>query len=77
VKRRRYFRQLITARITAEELKEKLDSGEDPLILDVRHTLEFTTDPHMIPGAFRLSIENLEAELFQIPTDRDVILYCD
>ena len=74
-KRRRFLRQILTARITPEELKEKLDAGEDPLILDVRHALEFKVDPHIIPGAFRLSIEDLERELRRIPRDRDVILY--
>jgi len=74
-KRRRFLRQLFTARITPEELKEKLDAGEDPVILDVRHALEFKVDPHIIPGAFRLSIEDLERELHRIPQDRDVILY--
>jgi membrane protein DedA with SNARE-associated domain len=73
--RRRFLRRLFTARITPEELKEKLDAGEDPLILDVRHDLEFKVDPHIIPGAFRLSIEDLEKELRRIPRDRDVILY--
>jgi membrane protein DedA with SNARE-associated domain len=75
VRRRRFLRQLFTARITPEELKQKLDAGEDPLILDVRHALEFEVDPHIIPGAFRLSIEDLERELRKIPRDRDVILY--
>jgi hypothetical protein len=75
VNRRRFLRQLFTARITPEELKAKLDAGEDPLILDVRHALEFQVDPHIIPGAFRLSIEDLERELRKIPRDCDVILY--
>ena len=75
VRRRRLLRQLLIARITPEELKEKLDAGEDPMILDVRHSLEFEADPLKIPGAFRLSIEDLEKDHDQIPRDRDIVLY--
>ena len=36
VQRQRFLRKLAVARITAEELRDKLDAGEDVLIIDVR-----------------------------------------
>jgi rhodanese-related sulfurtransferase len=65
------------ARITPEELKSKLDAGEEPLILDVRHTLEFKAEPQTIPGALFLPLEQLEKGHHSIPRHREIILYCN
>jgi membrane protein DedA with SNARE-associated domain len=75
--RRRFLRHLRIARITPEELKSKLDAGEDPMILDVRHSLEFKADPQTIPGALFLPLEQLEKGYPPMPRDREVILFCN
>jgi membrane protein DedA with SNARE-associated domain len=75
--RRRFLRHLRIARITPEELKSKLDAGEEPLILDVRHTLEFKAEPQTIPGALFLPLEQLEKGHPSIPRHREIILYCN
>lgn len=77
IQRRRFLNRLRIARITPEALKEKLDAGEDLLILDVRHVLEFEAEPQTIPGALYLSLERLEKDPPAIPGDREVILYCN
>ena len=48
--RQRFLRRLQIARITPEELKGKIDAGEDVIILDLRHALDFETQPETIPG---------------------------
>jgi membrane protein DedA with SNARE-associated domain len=73
--RRRFLRQLLVARITPEELKQKLDSGEDVMILDVRHVLDFAADPYLIPGTLRIPAEQLESYP-AIPKNREVVVYC-
>lgn len=75
--RHRFLRQLRIARITPEELKQKLDAAEDLLILDVRTGLETETEPQMIPGALYLPLEELQKNPPLIPREREVILYCD
>jgi membrane protein DedA with SNARE-associated domain len=75
--RRRFLRHLRIARITPEELKSKLDAGEDLMILDVRHSVEFKADPQTIPGALFWPLEELEKGQPPIPSDREVILYCN
>lgn len=76
--RYRFLRALRIARITPEELKRKLDAGEDILLLDVRHPLEFQADPYMIPGALYLPLEELEQESDPVaPGKREVVLYCN
>ncbi len=75
-KRRRFLRQLRIARITPEELKQKLDAGDDVVIVDLRHSLDFEAEPETIPGAHRLDAAELEGHSDLIPRNRDVVLYC-
>jgi rhodanese-related sulfurtransferase len=63
--------------MSPEELKNKLDAGEDLMILDVRHPLEFQAEPLTIPGALYLPVEHLDKDYRRIPQDREVILYCN
>jgi len=74
--RQRFLRQLRVARITAEELRSKIDAGEEVVIVDLRHSVDFEADPFTIPGAHHLDAEELEQHHDAIPRDRDVVLYC-
>lgn len=74
--RQQFLRRLKIARITPEELKEKIDSGEDVIIVDLRHTLDFETQPETIPGALRMDAADLEEAYAVIPRDREIVLFC-
>lgn len=74
--RRRFLRDLRVARISPEELKALLDTGENIQIVDLRHSMEFEADPLTIPGALRMDPTELEARQKEIPRDRDIVLYC-
>jgi membrane protein DedA with SNARE-associated domain len=76
IQRQRFLHQLAIARVTPEEVKQKLDAGEALLILDMRDALEFEIEPYTLPGAFQLPIEKLDENHYDIPRDRDIILYC-
>jgi len=76
IARQRFLRELRIARITADELKQKIDAGEELVIVDLRHSVEFEADPHTIPGAFRMDANDLEEKDERLPRDRDVVLYC-
>ncbi len=77
VQRQRFLSEFRIARITPEELKKMLDSGEDLVIVDVRSSLAFEAEPQTIVGALYLPLEELEKMPLAIPPDREVILYCD
>jgi rhodanese-related sulfurtransferase len=62
--------------VSPEDLKARLDTGENPLIVDLRTTLDVKAAPYAIPGAIRLAAEGLEHGTRELPRDRDVILYC-
>ena len=73
--RRRFLKQLVIARITPDALKQKLDAGENVMIIDVRHSLDFEADPHVIPGALRMSLDQAESRP-ALSTDREIVVYC-
>jgi membrane protein DedA with SNARE-associated domain len=74
--RRRFRRDVRMSRITAVELRDLIERGENPLIVDLRHALDALPDPRVIPGAVRLTPDELSARQHQIPRDREIILYC-
>jgi membrane protein DedA with SNARE-associated domain len=76
VSRQQFLRQLRVARITPEELKQKIDSGEQLVIVDLRHSYDFEADPETIPGAVRMEAQELEGNAEQLPRDRELVLYC-
>jgi membrane protein DedA with SNARE-associated domain/rhodanese-related sulfurtransferase len=74
LQRHRLLRELRTARITVDELQDKLEAGEKPLILDLRPREEIRQNPSLIRGAVLVTMDDVERG--EIPRDRDVILYC-
>jgi membrane protein DedA with SNARE-associated domain len=74
VQRRRFLKKLAVARITPEELRQKLEAGEEIVVVDVRSALESEFDS--VPGALRIPLEDLETRSGDIPRDRDIILFC-
>ncbi|HYL10149.1 MAG TPA: VTT domain-containing protein [Candidatus Acidoferrales bacterium] len=75
-KRRKFIRELRIARIQPEELKRKLDAGEDIVIVDLRHSMDFEADPETVPGALHMDAAELDDYPHRIPRDREVVLYC-
>ena len=51
-------------------------AGENILIFDLRNRLDRNTDPVRIPGAFHVLPEYIEFHPEDIPTDREIVLYC-
>jgi membrane protein DedA with SNARE-associated domain/rhodanese-related sulfurtransferase len=76
-RRRRFIRQLRIDRITASELKSKLDAGEDVVIVDLRGSLDFEAEPAMIPGAVHLDAADLEEVSAELAKAAEVVLYCN
>jgi membrane protein DedA with SNARE-associated domain len=74
LQRRRFLKQLDTARITPEELRDRLNTGEELFIVDLRSRL--TAEADSIPGATRISFEDLTTRSQDIPRDREIILFC-
>ncbi len=77
VQRQRFLRSLRVARITPEELKRRLDAGDDSLaVIDTRSSLDVSTAPYMIRGARWIAAEEIDRRRQEIPADRELVLYC-
>jgi membrane protein DedA with SNARE-associated domain len=74
IQRRRFIKELDVARITSEELHDRLNAGEDLYIVDLRSQLNGESE--LIPGATRMSPEELAGRSQEIPRDREIILFC-
>lgn len=72
----RFLNQVKGDRISPEELKTKIDLGEPVTIIDLRHPLDLLPDPHTLPGALRISPEDLEARNNEISRDGEIVLFC-
>jgi membrane protein DedA with SNARE-associated domain/rhodanese-related sulfurtransferase len=75
-KQRMFLAEIRMARIFPDELKARLEEGEEVIIVDLRHPLDLLPDPRTLPGALRLTPDKLMAQLQQIPRDREVVLFC-
>jgi molybdopterin/thiamine biosynthesis adenylyltransferase/rhodanese-related sulfurtransferase len=62
------------ATITASELKEMMDRGEDFLLVDVREPAEY--EIVRIPGAVLIPKGELPARLSELPQNRPIVLHC-
>jgi membrane protein DedA with SNARE-associated domain len=76
VRRQRFLRRLRIDRITPEELKRKLDSGEEVVVVDLRSSVDFEAEPQTIPGARRIDASDLDGMRSELARAAEVILYC-
>lgn len=76
VQRRRFIRSLRIARITPDELRLKIEAGEEVVVVDLRHSLDFDAAPQTIPGSIRMAPDKIEEGHTQIPRDREIVLFC-
>jgi membrane protein DedA with SNARE-associated domain len=76
IARQRFLRELRISRISVDELKRKIDAGEQLSIVDLRHSVDFEADPKTIPGAVHFDSNELTEKDDLLPRDREIILYC-
>ena len=75
----RSFKEMVMAdasRITVEELKRRMDAGEDFTIIDTRNPQAWAESDTMIPEAIRIPVDKLEENFWRIPKNRPVVAYC-
>jgi len=63
-------------RLTPEDVRQRIDEGDDFHILDLRHDYDFDAYPHLLPGALRVPMESIDRHNGSIPKDSDIVLYC-
>lgn len=63
-------------RITRDELRERLDRGEDILLLDVRNSEDYGLSSKKLPGAVRIPVEELEGRVDELDRTKEIVVYC-
>lgn len=74
--RRRLLHSLEMARITVTELNNALAEGRGPLVVDIRGMANRIVDTRTIPGAILADLAGLDELVKEVPTDREVVIYC-
>ena len=63
-------------RITTDEVRQRLERGEQFTFVDTRNPTAWGESNQKLPGAVRVPADEVAAHLNEIPKDRAVITYC-
>lgn len=63
-------------RVTVDEVKERMDRGEMFAFVDTRNPQAWGEATTKLPGAIRITADEVEQHLNEVPRDRTVITYC-
>ncbi len=63
-------------RITAEELKQRMESGEKIQILDVRNRFDYMKSHEAIPGSIRVHVNTLLDRLGELDPAALTVAWC-
>lgn len=76
IMRRRHALSEVIERISAGELRRKLDDGEKLVILDLRDEAEYGPDARIIPGALRVDPAEVDDLYGEWSRDEEIVVYC-
>lgn len=63
-------------RVTVDEIEERMNRGEAFTFIDTRNPQAWAEANTKLPGAIRMTVNDVEEHLDEIPRDRTVITYC-
>jgi rhodanese-related sulfurtransferase len=63
-------------RITVDDLRKRMEKGEDFVVIDTRNPQEWANSDQKIPEAIRVPADNIEQALSRIPKDKPIVTYC-
>jgi rhodanese-related sulfurtransferase len=63
-------------RVTIDEIKARMDRGEEFTFVDARNAQAWAEAETKLPGALRVPADELEQHLSEISHERTVITYC-
>jgi rhodanese-related sulfurtransferase len=69
-----FFNTYSCQNIGPEELTEKMKSGEDFFLLDVRTPTEYAAQA--IEGSSLIPLQELERRIDELPREKDIVVYC-
>jgi membrane protein DedA with SNARE-associated domain/rhodanese-related sulfurtransferase len=76
-RRRAFLDGVSMPRIAVDELRSLMDSGQAPVVVDVRSEAVRTIDERRIPGAIAVELREIERLAAAYPPDTELVLYCN
>jgi len=70
-------RRMEPIKLSAGEVKARMDRGERFVFVDVRRLKEWIEAGSRLPGAIRMASDEVEEHLKEVPLGRTIITYCD
>jgi membrane protein DedA with SNARE-associated domain/rhodanese-related sulfurtransferase len=75
LRRRRFARRLVVARVSVDELRRRMEAGAAPAILDARSAVAREREPG-IPGAVAANLNELEPRRLELAPGEEIVVYC-
>ncbi len=63
-------------RITVDDLRKRMEAGEDFVLIDTRNPQAWAQSEVKLPEAIRVPLDNLDESLPNIPKDKPIVAYC-
>ena len=63
-------------RISAEELRKRMEAGEEFTIIDVRNPHAWAEATDMAAGAIRVTLDDADQAIGRIPRNKPIVTYC-
>jgi rhodanese-related sulfurtransferase len=63
-------------RITIDELRRRMEAGEDFTFIDTRNPQAWAQSDVMLPEAIRVLADKFEEHLDEIPKNKPIVAYC-
>ena len=65
---------MLVKEVDAQELKARIDAGEDIALIDIRSDAEVAQG--VLPDSEHLAMHLIPLRMHDLPKDKDVVLYC-
>jgi rhodanese-related sulfurtransferase len=69
-----FFKSQGFQNISPDSLREKMEAGEDFLLLDVRTPLE--NAQQALDGSYLIPVQELAHRVHELPKNREIVVYC-
>ena len=63
-------------RITIDQLRRRMEAGEEFTFIDTRNPQAWAQSDVMLPGAIRVPVDKLEERIDEIPKNKPLVAYC-
>ena len=63
-------------RISADELRRRMQAGEEFTIIDVRNPHAWAEATDMAAGAIRVALDDADEAIGRIPRNKPIVTYC-